>query len=214
MNCKQIALACALLVLGAVSVPAYAQTYALNTGTPTVTTGAGTLSNNDWYAEEFSLSAGQTVDSLAAYLNLNTGNTGGTLTFALYSGSSIPTRNPSPLETWTSTFNTNGWNSISTSYTASTSGDYWVAIEETTAGTTYTAPIVASTAAEPVAALAYADTTTGASAKNWATESSYPIGLQVQVEAVPEPATFGLMALGVLGTVAVARRRRGVREQR
>lgn len=205
MNLKKIALLGALAALGAAASPAMAQSYALNTGTPTVTTGDPILSNNDWFAEEFNLTAGEAIDSLSAYLNLDTGNSGGTLTFALYSGTTLG-RNPTAVETWTTTYSAPGWTSYGASYTSTNGGTYWLAIEDTSSGQTYTLPTIANTSAEPVGAAGYAYTTSGTGSKQWTVASTYPVGMQVQV--VPEPETYGLVAVGLLGVVVRVRMQR------
>jgi hypothetical protein len=211
MKLKHFLLGAGLALAAVTAAPAMAQTYVLDTGTPTVTTGDPILSNAGGYAEEFTLAAGQTIDQVGVDLNLATGNAG-TLTFALYSGSTLG-RNPTALATWTTSAGSfvNGWNTLAASYTSATGGTFWIGVLGTAAGATYTAPLIANTATEPVAALGYAYTTTGNSSKQWTASSSYPIGLEVQVAAspAPEPESVALMALGLLVTMAVVRRQRG-----
>jgi hypothetical protein len=211
MNFKRMAVPAVLAVLGAAASPAMAQTYVLNTGTPTVTSGAPILSSKDWFAEEFTLTAGQSIDAFAAYLNLDTGNPGN-VTFALYAGSTFG-RNTSPVQSWTAGYGSGGWITApaSDSYTSASGGTYWLAIEDSAAGATYTAPTVSSTSLEPVGATGYAYTTSGngATATSWTVSSAYPVGMQVELaSAVPEPGTIGLATAGLLATLAIVRLRR------
>src|SRR5579859_3509275 len=95
-------------------------TMVLDTGTPT---GNGVLLNTTgWYAAEFSLSAGQTVTQLSAYLNQGAGGVGSTFTWDIYSaaGTFLGPNRESPSFSTTGTFTGNGWNTTNVSWAPTT----------------------------------------------------------------------------------------------
>jgi hypothetical protein len=219
MNMKYLAsagaLAAALLSPGLASA-----NFVLDTGTPATGTTENTFNSNDWYAEEFSVAAGDPIVSLSAYLNQGAGSTGATFTFDIYSnsadgvnfiGSSAANRNGALLvASVNATFNGSGWTSAPITWTPSTSGDYWLAIQQTSTGgaNQLDAPQEATTGTGTVPALAYAIATT--SAHVYGTSTAAPIGLEVNDAntPVPLPAAAWLLVSGLGGLGTLARRRR------
>jgi hypothetical protein len=193
----------------------------LDTGAP-AGSGLDTFNSGTWYAEEFYLTAGESVTDLSAYLTLPSGGTlatanGTPFTFAIYAnsgaggsfiGSSASNRSADEVYSTPGNFTTNGWTSAAASFTASTSGDYWFAVQQTTSGAAYTldAQTEASTSTGTAPALAYAIYSTGAQSKyNLSTQD--PIGMQVT--AVPLPAGIWLLGSALAGFGGWCRRRSG-----
>jgi hypothetical protein len=101
----------------------------LDTGTPQGTT-FPILNSVDWFAAEFTATAGETITQLSADLNPNLGGQGTALTFAIYSSTGfIGGRNLTAQYTAGATFEGSGWNSTSANWTVPTTGDYWVVLE-------------------------------------------------------------------------------------
>jgi hypothetical protein len=185
--------------------------FVLDTGTPGGST-FPVLSTSAWYAEEFYLTAGETVTSVAAYLTSRTG--GSTFTFDIYAnsgpggaflGSSASNRNADSVTTATGTYSSPGWTTASLNWTASTTGDYWLAIQETTAGTTFDTQTETSTSTGTAPALGYATYVTSSGSKFQASTGN-PIGLEVT--AVPLPPSAWLLLTGLGGLGALIRRNR------
>jgi hypothetical protein len=210
MNSKYVAPLGALAA--AMLAPAIANAgFVLDTGTP----GGSTfpiLNTQGWYAEEFYLTAGESVTSVAAYLA--TGTSGAQFTFDIYAnsgpggaflGSSAGNRTADSVATATGTYSTAGWTSANLSWTASTSGNYWLAIQETTAGRTFDTQTETSTSTGTAPALAYATYVSTAGSK-FQLSAGNPIGLEVT--AVPVPASAWLLLGGLGGLGAMIRRNR------
>ena len=198
-------------------VPGFASaSFVLDTGTPTGTGAPVVLSTSQFLAGEFSVTAGEDITSLSAYLTQGTGKSGDTFTFDIYSSSGFtnrPSSRPAPVYTVTGTYTADGWNTTSTNWVASSAGNYWVALQ--VASTTNTkgldAPVESSTTtgSAPAIAFAYAGTS-----GQYAVSSSTPIGLEATAAApVPVPAAFWLFGSGLAGVGVAARRRKtaGVR---
>ena len=206
------ALAAALLSPGMASA-----SFVLDTGTPT---GGATDSFNSttWYAEEFSVAAGESVSNLAAYLTQGPGEPGATVTFAIYAnsgaggnfiGSTASNRNADEVYSTTGTFSTAGWTSAVANWTPSAAGDYWLAIQQTSSGTANSldAPTEASVTTGTAPALAYAIYSTSAGSK-YQLSGGNPIGLEVTAAPVPLPGALWLLGSGAAGLAGIARRRR------
>jgi hypothetical protein len=209
------ALAAALLSPGLASA-----SLVLDTGAPTGS-GLDTFNSGTWYAEEFYLSAGQSITSLSAYLALPSGGSlatanGTPFTFAVYANSgaggsfiaaSAANRSADEVYSTGGTFTANGWTSAAASFTASTSGDYWFAVQQTTSGSAYTldAQTEASTSTGTAPALGYAIYSTSAGSK-YQLSSGDPIGMQVT--AVPLPAGIWRLGSALAGLGGLSRRRR------
>jgi hypothetical protein len=204
------ALAAALLSPGMANA-----SFLLDTGTPTGT-GSDTFNSSTWYAEEFYVAAGTSVSSLSAYLTQGAGQLGTSFTFAIYQdpgpggaflGSTSSNRGADEVLTATGTFSAAGWNSAAVNWTPSTSGDYWLAIQQTSTGTANSldAPTESSTGTGTVPALGYAIYSTSAGSK-YQSSAGDPIGLEVT--AVPLPAAAWLLLSGLGGLGAMVRRRR------
>ena len=177
----------------------------LDTGTPG---GASVLLNSsNWYAAEFSVTAGEAVTQLSAYLNSGVGGVGSTFTWDIYSasGTFLGANRELPTFTTTGTFSGNGWNTTNVSWTPTTPGLYWVALQ--VSGTSQTRglnmPTEASTSSgtAPAAAFAFAGSTA-----RYALETNAPVGFQVN--AVPLPAAAWLLGSGLLGFASMVKRRR------
>jgi hypothetical protein len=191
---------------------ASASSYILDTGTPTGTT-FPVLSQGQWFAAEFSATAGDTITDLSAYLNQGSGGAGTAFTFAIYSDAAgfLSARTAAtPIYTLGSTFEANGWNSSTASWTAPTTGDYWVAVEMSSC--TRNCPELdlvteASDGTGTAPALAFASAGTNHA---FALETADPFGIEVSVaSAVPEASTWAMMILGFAGIGVMAYRRRG-----
>jgi hypothetical protein len=193
--------------------PASASTYILDTGTPAAG-GASfpILSQGQWFAAEFSATAGETINDLSAYLNQGSGGAGTAFTFAIYSDAAgfLSARTAAtPIYTVGSTFEANGWNSSTANWTAPTTGDYWVAVEMSSC--TRNCPELdlvteASDSTGTAPALAFASAEANHA---FALETADPFGIEVSVaSAVPEAGTWAMMLLGFAGIGLMAHRRR------
>jgi PEP-CTERM motif len=191
---------------------ASASSYILDTGTPAAGASFPILNQGQWFAAEFSATAGQTITDLSAYLN-QSGGAGTTFTFAIYSDATgfIGERTaPTPVYTVGSTFEANGWTSSTANWTVPTTGDYWVAVEMSSCSRN--CPMLdlvteASDSTGTAPALAFAS----AEANHvFALETTSPFGIEVGVaSAVPEAGTWAMMMLGFAGIGLMAYRRRG-----
>ena len=84
MNSKLVL--AAALTLAALEPGIASASFVLDTGTPPATgTPSAVLNTSDWYAAEFSVTAGQTINSLSAYLTQGVGTVGDSYTWDIYS---------------------------------------------------------------------------------------------------------------------------------
>jgi hypothetical protein len=195
----------------------------LDPGTPPLTgTADAVLNTEDWYAEEFAVTAGETITQLSAFLTQDVGQPGDTFTFALYSasgtfiGANSSTRTP-PVYSATGTFSANGWNTLNLASTTSgdftpAAGDYWLAVQVTstsqTRGLDMPTESSASMAAGTAPALLFA-AASGSTNPKYQLETGNEVGLQVTATSNPVPLPPGawLLGSGLLGLAAVRRRR-------
>jgi hypothetical protein len=196
----------AALTLAALEPGIASASFVLDTGTPTGTTSV-TLNSSGWYAAEFSVTAGETINSLSAYLTQGVGTVGNTYTWDIYSASGNFLGANRELNTYTATgsFAANGWNTTSVNWTPTTSGLYWVALQVSGSSQTpgLDLPTEASTTSGTVPATAFASAGTNG---RFALETANPVGLEVS--AVPLPAAAWLLGSGLIGLGARIRRRR------
>ncbi len=189
----------------------------LDPGTPPLTgTADSVLNSSGWYAEEFTVAAGETITQLSAFLTQGVGQPNDTFTFALYSasGSFLGATNGTrelTTDSATGTFTANGWNSVGVDWANLSAGNYWLAVEvsstQQTRGLDLPAESSASAGSATAPALAYAFAGTN---HEFATSSASDVGLQVTATTSPVPLPPGawLLGSGLLG-LAAARRRRG-----
>jgi hypothetical protein len=191
--------------------------FLLDTGTPSGAT-SDTFNSSTWYAEEFSVAAGESVSNVAAYLTQGAGQLDATFTFAIYAnsgaggnfiGSTPSNRGADEVASGSGTFNGSGWTSATVNWTPSSGGDYWLAIQQTSSGTANSldAPTEASATTGTAPALAYAIYSTSAGSK-YQLSGGDPIGLEVTAAPVPLPGALWLLGSGVAGLAGMARRRR------
>jgi len=196
----------AALALAALEPGIASASFVLDTGTPTGTTSV-VLNSSGWYAAEFSVSAGETIDALSAYLTQGSGQPGNTFTWDIYSSSGQFTGANRDAATFitTGTFTANGWNTTAVNWTPTTTGLYWVALQVTGASQTpgLDLPTESSTSTGTVPATAFASAGTNG---RYALETANPVGLEVS--AVPLPAAAWLLGSGLLGLGGMIRRRR------
>jgi hypothetical protein len=198
---KTIALALSLAALG----PAVASASTLlDTGTPTGSSSV-LLNTSDWYAAEFSATAGETVTELEAYLTQGVGAVGDTFTWDIYSasGTFLGANREGNIFTTTGTFAGNGWNSTSIDWTPTTSGLYWVALQVSsttqTRGLDLPTETSTTTGTVPATEFAFAGT------NGRYAETSTGVGLEVST--VPVPAAIWLLGSGLMGLGVLGRRR-------
>lgn len=186
---------------------ASASTFILDTGTPPTTTPVNVLNASDWYAAEFSATAGETITQLSAYLTEGAGQVGNTFTWDIYSASgTFLGRNREVASfTTTGTFLHNGWNSVAVDWKPTTTGLYWVALQVSGAAQTrgLDLPTEASDSSGTVPAVAFAFAGTS---HQFVLETTSPVG--IEVSAAPLPAAVWFLGSGLLGLGAMARRRR------
>jgi len=180
----------------------------LDTGTPGAGSSSNSVNTSQWFAAEFYLSAGETVNSLSAYL---TGTTGETYTLDIYSANGFTsnrTYSGSQDYTTTGTLTTNNaWNTTSTDWTAATSGYYWVALEETSSPRGFSLDLLSTTnnGTAPAAAFAYLGSSTNS---EFVSNGAPDVAFQVNATPVPLPMPALLLGGGLLGFIGVAQRRR------
>jgi hypothetical protein len=188
---------------------AYAS-FVLDTGSPTGTGGPLVLSSADSLAGEFSVTAGEDVTELSAWLAANSSDSG-TVTFTVYSntdttGTFINGRSNTHVTevSGIATFSgTTGWLTASVNWVPSSSGDYWLALSVPT-GTVLDAPLETSTSTGTVPALGFA------SAPSDNEFQAMTNGIGLEITAVPLPAGAGLLLCGLVGFGFWGRQRRQV----
>lgn len=187
----------------------------LDTGTPTTGANLEELTTSQWFAAEFSLSAGETVTSLSAYL---AGNTGATYTLDIFSGANFTgVRLSSQTLDYSTggTFTTNNaWNTTSANWTAPTSGNYWLAIEVTGTqprGTNVNVLTTANNGTAPAEGFAYLGSSTNG---EFTTSGAPDVAFQVNAAPVPLPPAALLFGGGLLGLLGFRRSGIAIRQRR
>lgn len=179
----------------------------LDTGTPTGTS-TYVLSTKSFLAAKFAGTAGQTITGLSAYLTQGAGTIGDQFDFDIYADSGFTNRpRPGPVFSTQGTFTGNGWNTTSVSWTPSSSGNYWLALQVSSTSQTrgLSLPGEASSTSGSVPALAFAYLGTGTNSQ-YTTSGAPAVGLQVS--SVPLPAAAWLLGSGLLGMGATIRRKK------
>ncbi len=186
----------------------------LDPGTPPLTGTSAVLNSSDWYAEEFAVTAGETITQLSAFLTQGVGQPNDTFTFDLYSasgtflGATNGTRE-TVSDSITGTFTANGWNSVSVNWANLTAGNYWLAVQvsstQQTRGLDLPSESSSSAAAATAPALAYAF---AGSNHEYGTAGAPDVGLQVTATTpVPLPAAVWLLGSGLVALGGARRRR-------
>lgn len=202
----------AMMAVGLLPLAAAHATTVLNTGTPNGIGPAVNLDSGDWQAAEFSLSAGQTINGIQVYLNNSLdfpASVGDTFTVSLYdAGSSFTGNHPSLENTWSATYNGDGWNGVSGDLGLSglTAGNYWVAFEIGASDTGGQFNLFQPAAGTGTPALGYAFASQGDYVLETA-QNVTPFGVQVDVAPVPLPSSVLLLGGGLLAAGGLLRRR-------
>jgi hypothetical protein len=203
---RKLAFVAALALAAVVPNIASASAFILDTGTPQGAT-FPILNSVDWFAAEFSATAGETVTQLSAYLNPNIGGQGTPFTFAIYSGTGfIGGRNLTAQYSVGATFESSGWNSTVANWTVPTTGDYWVVLEMTSSALDLVTETSDTTGTVP--ALAFADTT--ASSHIFAAQTADPFGIEVTATPLPAALPLFVTGLGGLGLLGWRRKRKAI----
>jgi hypothetical protein len=171
----------------------------LNTGTPTGSGGPVELNNGTIFAVEFQLNAGQSLTSVSTYFTQGDVSTGSSFDYFIYANplSRNEVASANAAELWSGT---PGWDSSTNlSFTAQTTGDYWLAIEGTSSQFLYL-PGLSSATAGSTPALGF-ETKSGA---NWVTTTA---DYGVEITATPEPSAWALALVGVGAFVYIRARR-------
>jgi len=171
----------------------------LNTGTPTGTGAPFELNNGTIFAVEFQLNAGQSLTSVSTYFTQGDVSTGSSFDYFIYANplSRNESASANAAELWSGT---PGWDtSTNLSFTAKTTGDYWLAIEGTSSQF-LDLPELTSQTAGSTPALGW-ETKSGA---NWASTTA---DYGVEITATPEPSAWALAFAG-MGAFVYLRARR------
>jgi hypothetical protein len=202
MNLAKIALAVAFAAL---TLPGMASAqFLLDTGTPTQFTSPLSVSTASSYGVEFSLTSGESLQQIALYLTPGTGNYQNQfLTLNLYDVNLTTATSPSVLTSFQLQYTASGWNSLTTSYVAPVTGNYWITVQPSSSGYSFDAPEEATQPTGTVPAIEFAVKGT----RTYAVNNSASFG--IEIGAVPEPSSWalGLLAFGFLAFLGVRLRR-------
>jgi hypothetical protein len=188
------------LAAGVLPLVAHAQII-VNTGTPTGTNPPAVLYPAQSLAAEFSVTAGETIGTLSAYLNQGTAQPNDFFTFNIYQ--TLPGRNgSSPVYSISDQWTQNGWNSITASWTPTNGGNYWLALTQPNVGYQFSVPSLTSSSTGNPPALGFEYS----GVNGQYTANSAPT-FGVEILAAPEPASWTL-ALVCAATFAFWRFRR------
>jgi PEP-CTERM motif len=201
-NTKNNSAACAIVAALMLPTLASADVIIVNTGTPTGTGAPALLYSAQSLAVEFQVSAGETIDTLSAYLTQGTAAPGDTFLFGIYQ--TLPTsssRNPPLLYSFSNHWEQNGWNSATVNWAPTTTGDYWLVLAQPTAGRgswQFDAPPLTSSSTGNPPALAFAF---AGSSGLFSTTNAPTFGVEITasvpaVSPVPEPSTLAMLGLG------------------
>jgi hypothetical protein len=185
---------------------ASAQTFVLDTGTPTSTNGPLEVNSGQSLAAEFSASAGTDIDLLSVYLTPSPSASTGSFVLNIYSGATgLPSnsnRSARDIFTTTATYTAAGWNTAAVNWTLPTTGDYWVTISSS-AGDGFDAPLETGlgTGTAPALSFAFSGSNGFFTVSNTATSA-----FGIQIAAAPEPSSWAL-ALVCAGLFVGLRRR-------
>jgi len=195
-----------LAVLLTLPALASAQSFVLDTGTPTSTNGPLVVNSAQSIAAEFSAGAGTDIDLLSVYLTPSPSASTGSFVLDIYSGATgLPSnsnRSARDIFSTTATYTTAGWNSAAVNWTLPTTGDYWITVSSAS-GTGYDAPLETGlgTGTAPALSFAFSGSNGFYTVSNTATSA-----FGVQITATPEPSSWAL-ALICAGLFVGLRRR-------
>lgn len=178
----------------------------LDTGTPTSMTMGSTLDGNDFYAAEFHLSSGSTINGIQAFITAGADQPGDTFTMAIYGSDLLTNRSAQQLFSAQATYTADGWTGLSgVNFTSTAAGNYWVALEVGGADSAIGLTLPQTAGGGTAPALAFAFNSGG----GYATAGALPFGVQVDATTpVPLPAAVWLLGTGLVGLGSRARRRR------
>jgi hypothetical protein len=197
---KSFCVALAVAVVFLMSNLAKAQTDLVNTGAPT----GGSFFEVDSiqsFAAEFNIQAGQTVTSIAPYLTQGDAQPGQFFTLDIYSA--LPARNGGSLAyTVSAQWETNGFDVVSTNWTPTIGGNYWVAVTNGSGNFLDLENLASNSTGNP-AALGYEY---AGSTGSYTAAGAPSFGLEIV--ATPEPTSWalGLVGIGAFGVMSLWRR--------